>query len=328
MGDSSPRQRSARRAVGVISTLGFACVAAGFTAGLGARPITPSLARPTMTAPAPVGVRAGLWFLDSLVGRSRKLRALFVTPSKPSFGIQALERLFGDSAVTTPGVYTVRDSDVAQPISLISLVPFSAKERGRIGTYRLGFWPFERRTARNPAYANPDGFVQVTPANEDTYVSEHFRLRDFLTHDQVDVWPKYLVLNEKLIDKLELVIEDLDAHGVPVEHLAIMSGFRTPEYNVLGVGRRGGRARDSRHQYGDAADVFVDNGESGTMDDLNHDGRVNVRDARLIMEAVDRVEEEHPDLVGGMGLYRATRAHPPFVHIDTRGDRARWGGAR
>ena len=34
-----------------------------------------------------------------------------------------------------------------------------------------------------------------------------------------------------------------------------MSGFRTPAYNALGVGPLGGRARDSRHEFGDAADI-------------------------------------------------------------------------
>ena len=32
--------------------------------------------------------------------------------------------------------------------------------------------------------------------------------------------------------------------------------------------------------YGDAADVYIDNG-SGRMADLNHDGRVDSRDARV-----------------------------------------------
>lgn len=276
-------------------------------------------------ARAPLAAKAGLWFLDSLVGRSGKLRALFVSPSHPSYGIDALQELFGDSALDRPGIYTVRDSAVAQPLAFISLVPFAAKQKGKIGAYWLGTWPHERHASSDSMYANPDGFIEVTPENEDTWVSEHFQLRDFLTHDQEDVWPKYLALNPKLIDKLELVIDDLNAHGVHVRHLTIMSGFRTPEYNRLGVGKRGGRARDSRHQYGDAADVFVDNNESGRMDDLNHDGRVNMRDARIIRDAVDRVEEAHPDLVGGVGLYHATRAHGPFVHIDTRGERVRWG---
>ena len=55
---------------------------------------------------------------------------------------------------------------------------------------------------------------------------------------------------EALVDKLELIIDDLAAHGHPDAHLVIMSGFRTPEYNARGIGGRGGRARDSRHQFG------------------------------------------------------------------------------
>src|SRR5919204_247378 len=84
--------------------------------------------------------------------------------------------------------------------------------------YFIGNWPAERVRRKGrvgppkaPAdrYANPAGFIEVTPQNEDTYVSDHFRLRDFLTHDQGNVWPKYLVLNERLIDKLELVVAEL-----------------------------------------------------------------------------------------------------------------------
>jgi hypothetical protein len=263
--------------------------------------------------------------IDSIIGRSKKLRAMFVSRARPMFAVAALEQLFGDSAVEKPGIYTVNDSIVGEPFSLITMLPFTAKQHGRIGAYRIGYWPHERSRVRPVDDPLPDGFVVVTADNQDTPLSEHFRLRDFLTHDQEDVWPKYLVLNERLVDKLELVIQDLNDHGIPVRHLSIMSGFRTPQYNVQGVGRRGGRARDSRHQYGDAADVFVDNNESGRMDDLNRDGRVDTRDAKVIRDAVDRVEAEHPELVGGAGVYKATSMHGPFLHIDARGTRARWG---
>ena len=83
--------------------------------------------------------------------------------------------------------------------------------------------------------------------------------------------------------------------------------------------------QDSRHQYGDAADVYVVNGARDWMGDLNHDGRVDTRDAQVIADATERVERANPDLVGGVGIYRATSAHGPFVHIDVRGTRARWG---
>lgn len=261
---------------------------------------------------------------DTVYGRSGKLRVRFVSARRGTFAIPILTRLFGDSAVRNPGVYALPDSAADQPISFITLLPFDTKVEGTVGSYRIGYWPEERGRLRNGAYENPDGFVVVTPENQDLQVSEHFRLRDFLTHDQQNVWPKYMVLEDALIDKLELVIQDLEAHGIPVEHMTVMSGFRTPQYNAQGVGRKGGRAKDSRHQFGDAADVFVDNNRDGRMDDLNHDRRVDSRDARVIVAAVERVERAYPELAGGGGIYRATRAHGPFAHIDARGWRARW----
>jgi uncharacterized protein YcbK (DUF882 family) len=176
-----------------------------------------------------------------------------------------------------------------------------------------------------PAYANPSGFIQVTKENADTYVSAHFKLRDFVTKDQPSVWPKYLLLNPKLLDKLELTIQELEASGHPVKRMQVMSGFRTPNYNHT-AGNIAGRANLSRHMYGDAADVFVDNDSNGMEDDLNHDGRVNPLDAQVVADAADRVERKYPSLVGGIGVYSASSGHGPFTHIDVRGYRARWRG--
>ena len=259
---------------------------------------------------------------DTLRGRSGKLTARFL-PYLARLDIPLLSPLIGDTVVRTPGVYVLRDSSESSLFTFIALRPFSDKVKGRVGGYRMGYWPFERRKVRSEAYAGLDGFIEVTPENQDTKVSEHFKLRDFLTKDQRDVWPKYLVLDTKLVDKLELVIDDLVSRGYDVRYLSVMSGFRTPQYNRRGVGK--GRADASRHQYGDAADVFVDNNRDGRMDDVNRDGRVDTRDARVLLQAVDRVEAAYPGLVGGAGVYAATRAHGPFTHIDARGTRARWG---
>jgi hypothetical protein len=217
-----------------------------------------------------------------------------------------------------------------ESFNVISMLPFSAKKNGRVGLYYIGNWPSERgavgpKRAPAGAYGNPPGFIEVTKENMDTPVSEHFKLGDFLTHDQPNVWPKYLVLQQKLIDKLELVLSDLQAHGIDTRGVRVMSGFRTPQYNV-GGGNTGGRASLSRHMYGDASDIFIDNDHDGQMDDLNHDGRITIDDARVIQAAVDRVEAAHPELVGGAGVYTAAPGHGPFIHIDTRGYRARWMG--
>ena len=165
----------------------------------------------------------------------------------------------------------------------------------------------------------------MTRENRSLRVSEHFALGDFLTKDQPAVWPKYLLLDARLVDKLELVIDELEREGYHVGHLAIMSGFRTPRYNQVG-GQTSGRGKLSRHMYGDATDVFVDNDRDGWTDDVNRDGRVDVRDAEVVARAAERVEARHPALVGGIGIYHATGAHGPFTHVDTRGRRARWRG--
>jgi hypothetical protein len=83
----------------------------------------------------------------------------------------------------------------------------------------------------------------------------------------------------------------------------------------------------SRHTYGDASDVYIDNDGNGSMDDLNRDGRVDIGDARVMEAAVERVERAHPELIGGAGVYPTCCGHGPFIHIDTRGYRARWVGS-
>ena len=63
------------------------------------------------------------------------------------------------------------------------------------------------------------------------------------------------------------------------------------------------------------------------MDDLNHDGRVNFADARVVLAAVERVERAYPDLVGGrrpLSLQRARRSVRPH----RRARRARALGTR
>lgn len=299
-------------------------IAAWVTVALAVAPVMESSAA-TKARPAslaPVEWSGDDLALDTLMGRSGKVLVRFLTAERAS-GVDILRRLFGDSAIARPGVYTAQPPAAPRPFSFVHLVPFTEKRNGAIGAYRVGFWPSERGGARSAAYDAPAGFIPVTPANQETRVSEHFRLRDFLTKDQFEVWPKYLVLREALLDKLELVIDQLHTRGLRADRMVVMSGFRTPQYNDRGVGA-GGRSAVSRHQYGDAADVFVDNDGDGRMDDLNGDGRVNLKDATLLASVVDRVEQSHPMLVGGVGIYPATSAHGPFVHVDVRGVRARW----
>jgi len=285
----------------------------------------PPMPAPTQQITAAVSGNASAtsYIDDAILGESGKLKFATATPGQ--------EIVSNVVAPEEPGVYKLASqvdnvTSALNDFSVVSLVPFSEKQRGHIGLYYLGSWPFEQGgKPKTPAYGNPNGFIEVTQENRDTPVSEHFKLGDFLTKDQPNVWPKYMLLRPKLIDKLELTIAELEHTGHPVRNMHIMSGFRTPEYNYTG-GNTQGRANLSRHMYGDASDVFVDNDGNGSMDDLNHDGRVDVRDAEVILQAVERVEKAHPDLVGGVGVYSACCGHGPFTHIDVRGYRARWRG--
>lgn len=306
-----------------------------------ARQITNAISDPSAPKAAYI-TDAMMSFLAPLRGQSGQVKFTTQVPNAPivkqapsgatavlSQGSTEVSSSF--TAPSNPGVYdlAVKLNQTTQSVkdfSVITLVPFSQKQAGKIGLYYLGSWPFERGgKPKTPAYANPSGFIQVTPENADTYVSAHFKLRDFLTKDQPNKWPKYLLLNPKLLDKLELTIQELEAAGHPVKHMRIMSGFRTPNYNYTGGNTRG-RANLSRHMYGDASDVFVDNDGNGNEDDLNHDGRVDILDAQVVADAADRVERKYPSLVGGIGVYVASSGHGPFTHIDVRGYRARWRG--
>jgi uncharacterized protein YcbK (DUF882 family) len=287
---------------------------------------------------------AALTFLDPLRGESGKLRAAFRVPgatlaSPPGENVNVLYAEEGEQPIVStdfrtpaePGVYKIavgidQARRAIDDLNLVTLVPFAEKEKDRIGLYYLGSWPYEKGgTPRSKAYGNPVGFIEVTKENQNTYVSEHFRLRDFLTKDQRDVWPKYLLLDPKLLDKLELTIQELEKQGIDIKHVTVMSGFRTPRYNH-GGGNTAGRANLSRHMYGDAADIFIDNNQDNSTDDINRDGRVTVRDAEIVSAAVERVEKKYPALTGGVGTYAACCGHGPFTHIDVRGYRARWRG--
>jgi uncharacterized protein YcbK (DUF882 family) len=259
---------------------------------------------------------------DSLLGRSRQLRFASLTAAEAD-GFPGLLATFGDTIIHTPGTFTVmRDS---QPFRFFIMRPFGQKRGEMLGAYRLGLWPAERwMMAEN--YLNPDGFVEVNAGEEDVRLSAHFRLGDFLTRDRQSMWPRFVVLEERLIDKLELVLAELRARGIDSRRVVVLSGFRAPYYNDLRIDE--GAARASRHQFGDAADLIIDADGDGRMDDVNRDRRRDLRDLAAIGAAVAAVERRFPDLVGGLGTYAAMGPSGPFAHIDVRGTSARWERAQ
>ncbi len=215
----------------------------------------------------------------------------------------------------------VRDSASGETVALHAFVmvprPAGATIHGfRVGRYERGALHGDR------GYARPRGLVEVTEANRGTLVAPHFTLGQFVSK-QPGGYPKYLVLRERLLLKLEMLLEEAARVGLPVTTFQIMSGYRTPYYNRS----IGNETRYSRHLYGDAADIYVDENGDGVMDDLTGDGRADLEDARLLGGLIDQLSRSswYRPFEGGLGLYRANRAHGPFIHVDARGYRARWG---
>jgi hypothetical protein len=285
-------------------------------------------------AEPPATVAAGFAVRYRDVTSPDRVRALTVLPSE-TVTLEVVDRGLGSGYVARPAagrlvpqgarrwVWTAPLAPGLYPIHLVApggvdsitvqafvLVPYDRLEGERLNGYRIGRYP------RTP----PAGFVEVTRENEDVLVSPHFRLKQFLCKQPAGSG-KYVVLNERLLRTLEYVLERVNEAGYRVTTFHVMSGYRTPAYN-----RAIGNVRYSQHQWGAAADIFIDENGDGRMDDLNGDGRSDMRDAEVLYRLIDAAatRPEAQGLIGGLGKYPATRAHGPFVHIDVRDRRARW----
>ena len=185
---------------------------------------------------------------------------------------------------TTPGLYpievTTRDGRDAVTVQAFVVVPHDQVQDGLLNGYPIGYYPDKPRSGIKE-FGPPIGFIEVTPENEDVLVSPHFRLGQFICKQAADS-RKYVVLNERLLLVLEHALVHVNAAGHRASTFRIMSGYRTPAYNRLL-----GNARYSLHQWGAAADIFIDEDGDGVMDDLNGDGRSDIRDADVLYRLVD-----------------------------------------
>lgn len=228
------------------------------------------------------------------------------------------------TAPTVPGLTRVRLDDGNGHVMELNLVVMRAHgpdDGEAINGYRLGSYPSEPYLG-HANYRAPENFLEVTDGLEDLAVSPHFRLGQFLCKQTAD-GTRYLVLSERLLVKLEGILEAANERGWQADTFTVMSGYRTPAYNAsIGNGRH------SRHIYGGAADIFIDSNGDGVMDDLNGDGVHDRQDAAALFDLVDSLSHNSPrltPLIGGLGEYAPTSNHGPFVHVDERGWRARWG---
>jgi hypothetical protein len=226
-------------------------------------------------------------------------------------------------APVRPGMYQLKVKNPAggtvADFSAFVMVPSKAVHEGVLNAYQIGFYP-DAPLKGNPIYVPPKGFIEVTKDNEDTKVSPNFRVREFLTK-QKSGYPKYLVLDERLVFLLEAIGAHLEPRGWDAGDIFVMSGYRTPYYN-----KQLDDTKYSLHQWGRAADIFLDKDDNGRMDDFNNDKVISREDAVALAAVLEGLAKtpEFSSFIGGLGIYGSTTAHGPFVHVDTRPSRARW----
>jgi hypothetical protein len=224
-----------------------------------------------------------------------------------------------------PGIYPLKVINSAGQeeanINIVAMVPANEIDnQGYLRGYRIGQYP-AKALNDNEIYLPPKGFVEVTEENRHTRVSPNFVLGQFVSK-QSPAYPKYLVLRANLLLKLENILAALNQSGKKTEGFVIMSGYRTPWYN-----RRIGNVPYSRHVWGGASDFYIDeNPADGVMDDLNGDGKVTRADAQWLANFISDLSRRglFGSRIGGLGVYGSNSAHGPFVHVDVRGNRARW----
>lgn len=219
------------------------------------------------------------------------------------------------------GYAVVRAGGRDLTLTLVSVVPYERMQNGKLDGYRVG--EYEKTPLRGlETYEVPKGFIRLTNENAALRVSDHYSMKDFQC--KLDGTTKFLLLRPEALVKLEILQHELETkHGVKFSRFTIMSGYRTPYYNA----RIGNETSYSRHLYGDAMDIYIDDDRDGNMDDVNRDGRIDTGDARFLLRVAEEIDNssEWNWLKGGAGVYHANSAHGPYIHVDVRGYVARWG---
>lgn len=258
-----------------------------------------------------VNVREVKWrSMRGSLGKKGTYTKTFKAPKKPG--------LYPVKIYAKPG--SKRKKTLRLTVNVFVMYPASKVKNGYLNGYRIGEYPDPKTNKK--AYLRPKGYIEVKRSDAGTAVSENYKISDFLCHEP-RTWPRYLVLDQSILYKLELINSLLKDSGIVTgaSNLKILSAYRTPAYNV-----RPGQSRTSRHLYGSAIDIFVDNNNDDKPDDLNKDGKRDVDDAFLMYRLIHRMDDvaAYKRLSGGVGLYANRSKHSPFVHVDIRPVSTRW----
>ena len=238
--------------------------------------------------------------------------------SIPALSCAGSGREFAFVLPRSHGTYEVTASDSSKVQQWIMIVPLDNTQfrTATINSFPVGFYG-----DGNSRDNLPDrGFIELWPDVFNARISTHLSFSDFLGHTEGS-WPQYMVLDLRLVHKLECVLEEVALSYPEARDLHCISGFRTPAYNAA-IGNDTGF---SLHLYGAASDFWIEGWPANDLiDDLDRNKRIDVFDGEFIVEVSRRLEATGRVAVGGGSAYRWITSHGPFVHLDTRGSAAVW----
>ncbi|MEW6995086.1 D-Ala-D-Ala carboxypeptidase family metallohydrolase [Colwelliaceae bacterium MEBiC 14330] len=221
-------------------------------------------------------------------------------------------------APKTPGFYqlaTVHKTLGAGKLQLIVKTPIDTAQVKQVNGYQINQYPKPYKGLLQ--YNQPQGLIEINKADESRYLSDLVQIKDIMCK-QRSGYPKYLLVDIEGLKMLDDLYDYLRAQGLNFTRFSFISGYRTPYYN-----RMIGNGKHSRHLYGDAFDLYIDENGDHRMDDLNQDGRQDKRDVDYLYQLFLAFLTDN-NRKGGVGKYLPNSRHGGFVHIDNRGFNARW----
>ena len=221
-------------------------------------------------------------------------------------------------APNTPGFYQVATQHEKLGRGVLQLIVKTPIDTARVkqhNGYQLNQYP--KPYKGYVKYSQPKGLIEINKALEDRYLSDLVQVKDVMCKQRSD-YPKYLLVDTEGLRMLDDLYEYLTAKGLKFSRFSFISGYRTPYYN-----RMIGNGKYSRHLYGDAFDLYIDENGDYRMDDLNRDGKQNKQDVDYLYQLFLTFFKDNKRQ-GGVGKYLPNSRHGGFVHIDNRGFNARW----